>query len=131
MDRGAHYFRCDFQVHSPRDLQWSGPHHETDAERREYAFRFIRACREKQIDAVAITDHHDLSFVSYIREAARSELDQDGAPISAEKQIVVFPGMELTLSVPCQALLILDADFPDDEFETVLATLAIEQNDAF
>ncbi len=24
MDKGAHFHRCDFQVHSPRDLNWHG-----------------------------------------------------------------------------------------------------------
>lgn len=22
MDKGAHFYHCDFQVHTPRDLQW-------------------------------------------------------------------------------------------------------------
>ena len=25
IDRGAHFFRCDLQVHSPRDTKWTGP----------------------------------------------------------------------------------------------------------
>jgi len=23
MDKGAHFYRCDFQVHTPRDRQWT------------------------------------------------------------------------------------------------------------
>ena len=38
---------------------------------------------------------------------------------------MVFPGMELTLGVPCQALLIFDADFPDDLFALAMTALAI------
>jgi chromosome segregation protein len=33
--------------------------------------------------------------------------------------------LELTLGVPCQALLILDADFPDDRLSVVLDALAL------
>lgn len=99
MDSGAHFHRCDLQVHSPRDRQWDGPRPTTEDERKQYAARFVQACRDKSLHAVAITDHHDLVFFPYIKEAA------EGNP-------VVFPGMELTLAVPCQALLILDADFP-------------------
>ena len=106
MDKGAHYYRTDLQVHTPRDLRWSGTHYVSDEDRNEYAMRFIRACREKGLDAVAITDHHDLAFVKYIREAAKTELDDDGDPVPANRQIVIFPGIELTLNVPCQALLI-------------------------
>lgn len=99
MDSGAHFYRCDFQVHSPRDPQWTGVRPLSEVDRRAFAAAFVTACRANSIDAVAITDHHDLAFFSYFKEAA------GGTPI-------VFPGMELTLGVPCQALLILDADFP-------------------
>ena len=37
----------------------------------------------------------------------------------------MFPGMELTLAVPCQALLILDADLPQDRLSVVTEALAI------
>jgi type III restriction enzyme len=39
--------------------------------------------------------------------------------------IIVFPGIELTLNVLCQALLLFDADLPDDLFSLVLTALAI------
>ena len=130
MDKGAHFYRCDLQVHTPRDRGWSGTHYISDEDRSEYAARFIQACREKGLDALAITDHHDLAFVKYIREAARAELDDDGRPVPANKQIVVFPGIELTLNVPCQALLIFDAGFPDDLFSLVLNALAITPRNA-
>ncbi|MCY3688571.1 MAG: AAA family ATPase [Gammaproteobacteria bacterium] len=129
MDKGAHFHRCDFQVHSPRDEGWHGIRAVSDEDRREYAARFIAACRSRALDAVAITDHHDLVFVRYIREAAKSEQDNEGNLIPAHDQIVVFPGIELTLSVPCQALLIFDADFPDDMFGLALTALAIEPRD--
>lgn len=68
--------------------------------------------------------------MSYIRDAAASELDKDGEPVASHHRIVVFPGIELTLSVPCQALLIFDASFPHDMFDLALNALAIEQSDA-
>ena len=125
MDKGAHFYRCDLQVHTPRDRRWSGTHYVTDEDRGEYAARFIQACRAKGLDAVAITDHHDLTFAKYIRSAAKEELDDDGTPVPANKNIVVFPGIELTLNVPCQALLIFDAEFPEDLFSLALTALAI------
>ncbi|MFQ5753018.1 MAG: AAA family ATPase, partial [bacterium] len=128
MDKGAHFYRCDFQVHTPRDLRWTGPACVTDEERNDYAATLIQACREKHLDAVAITDHHDLAFVKYIREAARTEHDDNGKPVPYEKQIKIFPGIELTLNVPCQALLIFDADFPEDLFSLALTALAITTN---
>ncbi|QDT48924.1 chromosome segregation protein [Symmachiella dynata] len=125
MDSGAHFHRCDLQFHTPRDPQWAGPHHTEDEARNDYAARFVRQCREKGLDAVAITDHHDVAFFPYIKEAARSEVEDDGTPIPVSEQLTVFPGMELTLGVPCQALLILDADFDENLLTQLYGVLAI------
>lgn len=117
MDSGAHFFRSDLQVHSPRDPQWTGSRPSSEDERKRYAADFVKACRDKSLDAVAITDHHDIVYFPYIKEAAQ------GNP-------VVFPGLELTLAVPCQALLILDADFPVSLLGQVLTALGIPHSDA-
>jgi hypothetical protein len=41
MDQGAHFYRCDFQVHSPRDTNWNGHRPITDEERKAYSEQFI------------------------------------------------------------------------------------------
>jgi chromosome segregation protein len=128
-DKGAHFYNCDFQVHSPRDENWTGKRPTSDEDRKTYAEGFIKACRDKGLDAVAITDHHDMVFVKYIRDAAKNETDEDGNPISDDRKIVVFPGMELTLQVTCQALLIFDANFPSHLFSDVTRLLAINTSD--
>lgn len=125
MDNGAHFHRCDFQVHSPRDLQWAGGNHVTDAERMAYAVSLVEACREKGLNAIAITDHHDMAFIPFVKRAALAESDASGAPLPEDQRLVVFPGIELTLAVPCQAILILDADFEENRFPAVLTALAI------
>ena len=129
-DKGAHYYRCDLQVHSPRDANWSGLDAVTNDERRTYARELVQACRECDLRGIAITDHHDMLFAKYIRDAAQEETDEDGTPLPAEQRLVVFPGMELTLGVPCQALLLFDAEFPDDLFRLAMNALAITPSDA-
>src|SRR5260370_24190827 len=115
MDKGAHFYKCDFQVHTPRDARWSGGDAITDTERKAYADELILACRRKGLDAIAITDHHDFAFFPYVRRASQDELDESGQSVRAEDQIVVFPGIEMTLTAPnCQALLILDSQFPEN-----------------
>ncbi|GAB2992022.1 TrlF family AAA-like ATPase [Amycolatopsis acidiphila] len=128
-DSGAHFYRCDFQVHTPRDAQWKGRRPQTPEDRKSYANKFVAKCRELELHAVAITDHHDLTFAPVIRAAARNEVGSDGRLLPPDRQLVVFPGVELTLGVPCQALLILDADLPDDRLPQVLEALACEQSD--
>lgn len=125
MDTGAHFYRCDFQVHTPRDLNFDGKRPVSDEERRDYARAFVAACRAKGLEAVAITDHHDVAFFKYIREAAHAETDDAGRALPEEKRLVVFPGMELTLGIPCQALLLFDADLPVQLIPLALPALGI------
>jgi len=131
MDKGAHFYRCDFQVHTPRDINWNGDRPLTTDQRKIYADDFIKKCRELGLDAVAITDHHDFGFFPIIREAANSELDDNGQPIPDENKIVIFPGLELTLSTPsCQAILIIDSDYPLNNLNQILHILGITPNSA-
>jgi len=125
MDKGAHFRQCDFQIHTPRDINWTGDRPVTEEERKSYATDFVAACRAKGISAVAISDHHDMEFVDYIRAAAEAEEDGHGNVLSAEHRLVVFPAMELTLVQPCQAIIIFDADFPTNMFPVVYACLTI------
>jgi chromosome segregation protein len=129
MDAGAHYYKTDLQVHTPRDRRWTGKRPTTDDERRAFGRTFVDACRARGLQAVAITDHHDLTMVDFIRTAAREEQGQEGEPLPPELRLVVFPGLELTLAVPCQALLILDADFPSDRLPSVLERLGVDASD--
>lgn len=125
MDKGAHFHCCDFQIHTPRDRQWHGDDAVTDEERKEYSREFIAKCRQLGINAVAITDHHDIAFIDYIRAAAANEKDSKGDPLPIDDRIVVFPGVELTLGIPCQALLIFDSDLPRDALNMALTRLGI------
>ena len=129
MDKGTRYYRCDFQVHSPRDCNWKGERPATNDDRNWYARSFIAACRQKGLDAIAITDHHDICFFPYIKAASEAEKDCHGAPVPDHRRIVVFPGMELTLAVPCQALLIFDADIPVENLPSLYTVLGVTQND--
>jgi hypothetical protein len=84
-DKGAHFFRCDLQVHTPRDINWTGKNAITDDERRAYAKSLVRACRDKGLQGIAITDHHDMLCVSYVRKAAAEETDTEGKPLQRRR----------------------------------------------
>jgi len=132
MDKGAHFFKCDFQVHTPRDIQWNGEGAVTEEERKTYAEELVFACRDKGLNSIAITDHHDFAFFKYIKEAADGEVDENNNPIPIGNKLIVFPGMELTLSSPpCQAILILDSDFSVNLLSSIYPILAVTQTDAF
>jgi chromosome segregation protein len=130
MDSGAHYFKTDLQVHTPRDGRWTGQRPVNNDARERYARSFVSACRSKGLRAVAITDHHDIALLPFIREAASTEAGPGGKTVMPDQQLVVFPGIELTLAVPCQALLLFDADFADGDLARALDVLSISPADA-
>ena len=88
MDKGAHFYRCDFQVHTPRDIQWNGEGAVTEEERKTYAEELVFACREKGLNSIAITDHHDFTFFEYVKEAADGEVDENNNPISFSPRLI-------------------------------------------
>jgi chromosome segregation protein len=130
MDKGAHYHSCDLQVHSPLDSRWKGKGNGSEEERNAYAASLVAACRSRGLQAIAITDHHEMHFVPYVRRAAAKERCADGGPVAVDERLIVFPAMELTLGVPCQALVIFDSDFPEDLFSLAANALAIPPGQA-
>jgi chromosome segregation protein len=142
MDKGAHFYKCDFQVHSPRDNQWTGNRFgfpsvdiatltpiqiaTLTTEREQFAREYLDKVRQQGLNAIAITDHHDIAFAKVIRKVAQEENAVFEVSGELHKKITVFPGIELTLDSPiCQCLILFDADFPDNHLSSVLNTLGI------
>jgi chromosome segregation protein len=128
VDRGARFYKCDFQVHTPRDSRWAGEFSEitSDADRKAYAKAFVATCRRKGLNGVAITDHHDLCLFPFVREAAAAEVKPDGTAYLPHEKLVVFPGIELTLSEPsCQALVLFDPQLSDAALQQVWGALGV------
>jgi chromosome segregation protein len=124
-DRGARFWKCDFQVHTLRDAAWSGPFHPVN-DRTAFAGALVRDCRSKGVQAVAITDHHDLCLWKLIHDAAQSEMRPDGGAYPAGERLVVFPGVEITLATPsCQALLIFAPTLAEDVLNLIWGALRV------
>lgn len=143
MDKGAHFYRCDFQVHTPRDRNWTGTKfgvnqddvatltteqkENIDTERIQFAKQYLEKIRNAGINAVAITDHHDVVFAKTIRKVAEEQNKMYLDSSQFEKMITVFPGIEVTLSNPAsQCIIIFDSDFGDANLDSVLNFLGID-----
>ena len=133
----AAWRKCDFQVHTPRDPNWQGKKplgldvvnestgnvatvDEVRISREAWASEFVDKCLDKGLQAIAITDHHELVMVPYVHSEVRTrqELGQDC-------DIWVFPGMELTAHSGVQALIIFDADLPEEWWQQAQGKLGI------
>lgn len=148
MDNGAHFYRCDFQVHSPRDKNWTGKKfgvnpnafealideekQQITDERIQFAKEYLLKARSVGLNAIAITDHHDVVSVKLIRKVAEEENQVFIAESQFEKILTIFPGIELTLSNPAsQCILIFDADFNDADLDSVINFLGIDPTNEF
>jgi len=148
MDKGAHFYRCDFQVHTPRDINWKGnkfgvnqedignltaeKKEDIDTERIQFAKQYLEMIATKGINAVAITDHHDVVFAKIIRKVAEEQNKIYNNSSKFEKIVTVFPGIEVTLSSPAsQCIIIFDSDFDDTNLDVVLNFLGLHPNDKY
>lgn len=78
-DKGAHIYHCDLQVYMPRDRNWTGSARVNDADRRAYAGSLVQACRNRGLQGIAVTDHHNMAFAEYVRRAPAEEIDPQGS----------------------------------------------------
>lgn len=148
MDKGAHFYRCDFQVHSPRDRNWTGQKFGVNQEeldnltpeqkqqiiddRIQFSKEYLEKIRNAGLNAVAITDHHDVISVKLIRKVAEEENQAFLAASQFEKVVKIFPGIELSLSNPAsQCIIIFDSDFSDANLDSVLHFLGINPTNEF
>lgn len=120
----AYWRKCDFQVHTPRDPNWHGtrplglgdenngsPATIADVEnaRLIWAEEFIDQCTKRGLEAVAITDHHEMVMIPYIQAAISARKLQD-----SKFDLWLFPGMELTCRHGIQCLIIFDVELGED-----------------
>ena len=122
----ASWKKCDFQIHTPRDPNWTGARpvglgesitttdakattQDVDVARAQWAKEFVDQCVAKGLQAVALTDHHEMIMVPYVQK----EIEQRRKAVP-DFDLWLFPGMELTASGGKQCLIIFDADLSED-----------------
>lgn len=108
---GSRWWRVDFHTHSPASHDF-GSQSERDAQDWEC---WIKAVRDAEIQAVAITDHNSAEGISKLQQAAASVED---AP-------VLFPGVEITASDGVHLLLLMDPDCKQQHIDALLSKVEI------
>lgn len=116
----AHWRKCDFQVHTPRDPNWQGERpiglnadlngvpataDEVDRARMAWANELVDQCVSKGLEAIAVADHHEMVMVQYVKKVIDQRLGADPS-----LSLWVFPGMELTAHGGVQSLITFDAE---------------------
>lgn len=129
----AYWRKCDFQIHTPRDPSWHGRRPigigedlngrpatvaDVDRERSAWATDFIAQCEQRGLEAIALTDHHEMIFIPYVQAAIKARKAAD-----ATFDLWLFPGMELTCHGGVQSLILFDADISEDWLTAVRGKL--------
>jgi chromosome segregation protein len=148
MDKGAHFYRCDFQVHSPRDIAYTGNKYglnpeeiegitpeqkeKISLEREQFSKEYLQKIRDAGLNAIAMTDHHDVVFVKQLRKVAELQNQEFKSNSELEKIVTVFPGIEMSLASPVsQCIIIFDSDFSDSNLDSVLNYFGINPTHEF
>lgn len=133
----AYWRKCDFQIHSPRDPNWSGDRpigigevgkdgkskataEDVDAARNDWASNFVGECVSRGLEAIALTDHHEMVMVPYVEQAISDRKNAD-----PKLNLWLFPGMELTAKGGKQCLIIFDAALSEDWRQQAIGALKI------
>lgn len=131
----AYWRKCDFQLHTPRDPNWSGARPiglgedlngqpatvaDVDRDREIWADSFVDRCVARGLEAIAVTDHHEMVMIPYAQEAIARRQAADPS-----FDLWLFPGMELTARNGWQCLLLFDEDLSEQWRREALGKLGI------
>lgn len=120
----AYWRKCDFQVHTPRDPNWQGTRpigigdekngmpatvDDVDVARKQWAEDFIEQCVRRNLEAIALTDHHEMIMIPYVQAAIDARRTRQ-----PEFDLWLFPGMELTCRGGVQCLILFDAELTEE-----------------
>lgn len=91
-----------------------------EKERATWAENFVDQCIAKGLEAIALTDHHEMIMVPYVQEAIQTRKERE-----EDFDLWLFPGMELTAKGGRQCLLIFDAALSQEWWDNARAKLGI------
>lgn len=81
------WYKMDFHVHTPASSDYK--------DKNVSPKDFLKKCMEKGLDAIAITDHNCVDWISELQKTYKELSSQQ---IDWFKELVIFPGVELTVS---------------------------------
>lgn len=122
---GAHFFWADLHVHTPIGTGFSltgGLSINSEEAKREVAKAYINQAVAREICLLGITEHNDVSWIDYIRNAAL------GTPV------VVFPGFEITANTGgdgVHLICLFDPDRPAKDLDAILSYFGLTPNKRF
>lgn len=113
---GARWWSLDIHAHSPTSFDFGGlDGHENDAPKPTHK-EWIRAYMDAGVDGIVIADHNSHEGI----EPARVALEELYAEDPARPSLVIFPGVEMTVSGGVHVLAIFDPSCPPEAVHETL-----------
>ena len=111
---GAHFFKCALQV-NPFDYLIAHDKPSSFTNESEYNAALIEACREQEIDAIAVTDHYRVRSSASLIECSEAA------------GIKVFPGFEAVTKDGVHLLCLFNPETDLNELERILGACGIHR----
>lgn len=114
--RGAEFMRADLQIHTPVDPRFTLPagwNTDSVRDRERIASGYIEAAQASEVRILGITEHNDLTYAPFVRDAARGT------------NITVFPGIEFSLPPGLHLLALFEPDVDIDRLWDLIVKLGL------
>lgn len=114
---GAKWWKFDFHVHTPESMDYGKGENQAVLKAlspREWLLKLM----EKEIDCVAITDHNSGEWIDRLKEEY-TKMKEEG--ISGFRDVVIFPGVEITVHGNIHLLAILDPSKTSRDISNLLS----------
>lgn len=113
---GARWWSLDIHAHSPASFDYGGLPDETNTGEKPTYKEWIQAYLDAGVDGIVVTDHNTHEGIGRAREAL-SQLIAEDADLPP---LVIFPGVELTVTGGTHVLAIFDPGCPAETVNQVL-----------
>ena len=106
---GLHYYKLDLHTHTPASQCYLDKTHTAE--------QIVQTALEKGLDGIAITDHNSAEWIQQMQDAA------DGTGL------VIFPGVEVSMSEGYHLVAIFDPSQDQKHVENFLGSIHIKSSD--
>lgn len=108
---GGKWWKFDFHLHTPGSYDYDS------SESNISPLDFLKCCMKKELDCIVVTDHNTFQWIPELRKVL-AEYQQN--PDDNYRDIVIFPGIEITVQGNIHLLGIFD---PESEYENLVKIL--------
>ncbi len=117
---GSRWWKFDFHTHTPAsgDTPWAKK--DLSLTHDQWLLKFMDA----NIDCVAVTDHNSGDWIDELKTAYANMKNQaEGSPVNGFRELVIFPGVEISVNGGFHLLAIFDPKTTTRTIENLLAAV--------